>query len=232
MNTQLLTPLETIVEPSPLQEARVERGLSIEQLSVKSGLRVEQIEWLEEGRFFRFPSQNAAILSAVVYATALGVDKGEARELAGLPPVHRNPLRVNPVARLAVTAALAALASAVLVALLMPGRSERVRTVVAAADPSLPPPWKIDVTILNGSGDINYTRRLASRIGSMGYLIERVTRADRFDYPSTAVFFEPGSEKIAIRLARQLGVSTQTLPPGDHPRQLVVIVGPPRGPGG
>ena len=227
MNVPLLTPLETIVEPSPLQEARVDRGLSVEQMSVRSGLRVEEIEWLEEGRYFRFPSQSAAILSAVVYATALGVDKAEARRLAGLPG-HRNPLRVNPVARLAVTAALAALASAVLVAVLMPGRGERVRTVVAAAEPNLPPPWKVNVTVLNGSGDINYTRQVASRIGSMGYLIGKVARADRFDYPSTAVYFEPGAEKLGIRLARQLGISTMTLPPGTHPRQLVVIVGPPR----
>jgi transcriptional regulator with XRE-family HTH domain len=227
VNVPLLTPLETIVEPSPLQEARVDRGLSVEQMSVRSGLRVEEIEWLEEGRYFRFPSQSAAILSAVVYATALGVDKAEARRLAGLPG-HRNPLRVNPVARLAVTAALAALASAVLVAVLMPGRGERVRTVVAAAEPNLPPPWKVNVTVLNGSGDINYTRQVASRIGSMGYLIGKVARADRFDYPSTAVYFEPGAEKLGIRLARQLGVSTMTLPPGTHPRQLVVIVGPPR----
>jgi transcriptional regulator with XRE-family HTH domain len=225
VNMQLLSPLETLVEPSPLQGARLERGLSAEQLSVRSGLRLEEIEWLEEGRLFRFPSQNAAMLAAVVYATALGVDRPEARRLAGLPS-HGNPFRVNPVARLLVTAALAALLSAVLVAVLMPGRSEHVRTVVAAADPNLPAPWKISVTVLNGSGDINYTRQLASRIGSMGYLIAKVTRADRFDYPHTAVYFEPGSDKIAIRLARQLGVSTQTLPPGSHPRELVVIVGP------
>jgi transcriptional regulator with XRE-family HTH domain len=227
---QVLSPLETLVEPSPLQEARVERGLSVKQLSVRSGLRVEQIEWLEEGRLYRFPSQNAGMLAAVVYATALGVDRSEARRLAGLP-AHGNPFRVNPVARLLVTAALAALLSAVLVMVLMPGRSEHVRTVVAAADPTLPAPWKISVTVLNGSGDINYTRRVASRIGSMGYLIAKVARADRFDYPRTAVYFEPGSDKIAVRLARQLGVATQTLPPGNHPRELVVIVGPPRGPG-
>jgi transcriptional regulator with XRE-family HTH domain len=226
----LLSPLETRVEPSPLQEARLERGLSVEQLSVRSGLRVEEIEWLEEGRLFRFPSQSAGMLAAVVYATALGVDRAEARRLAGLP-VHRNPFRVNPVARLLVTAAVAALVSALLVAVLMPGSREHVRTVVAPAEKNLPAPWKISITVLNGAGDINYTRQVASQIGSMGYLIAKVARADRFDYPRTAVYFEPGSDKIAIRLARQLGVGTQTLPPGDHPRQLVVIVGPHRGPG-
>jgi transcriptional regulator with XRE-family HTH domain len=225
VNVQLLTPLETRIEPSPLQEARVVRGLSVEQVSVRSGLRVDEIEWLEEGRLYRFPSQSAAMLAAVVYATALGVDKAEARRLAGLPG-HDNPFRVNPVARLLVTAALAALLSAVLVMVLMPGSKEHVRTVVAASDPNLPAPWKISVTVLNGSGDINWTRQVASRIGSMGYLISKVARADRFDYPTTAVYFEPGSDKLGIRLARQLGVATQTLPPGTHPRELVVIVGP------
>jgi transcriptional regulator with XRE-family HTH domain len=232
MAMELVTPLETLVEPSPLRDARLERGLSVEQVSVRSGLRVEQIEWLEDGRYFRFPSQSAAILAAVVYATSIGVDNPEARELAGLPVHHRNPLRVNPRARLAVTAAIAALASAVLVALLMPGPGERVRTVVAASEPNLPPPWKVEVTVLNGSGDINYTRQVASHIGSMGYLIGKVARADRFDYPNTAVYFEPGAQKLGIRLARQLGVPTMALPPGTHPRQLVVIVGPARGPGG
>jgi hypothetical protein len=171
------------------------------------------------------------VLAAVVYATSLGVDRAEARRLAGLPG-HGNPFRVNPVARLIGTAAVAALLSALLVMVFMPGlRGERTRTVVAAADPNLPPPWKISVDVLNGSGDINWTRQLASRIGSLGYLIEKVARADRFDYPRTAVYYEPGSEKIAVRLARQLGATTQTLPPGGHPRQLVVITGPARGPG-
>jgi hypothetical protein len=171
------------------------------------------------------------VLAAVVYATTLGVDRAEARRLAGLPG-HANPFRVNPVARLIGTAAVAALLSALLVMVFMPGlRGERTRTVVAAADPNLPAPWKISVDVLNGSGDINWTRQLASRIGSMGYVIEKVARADRFDYPRTTVYYEPGSDKIAVRLARQLGATTQTLPPGDHPRQLVVIAGPARGPG-
>ncbi len=228
---ELLTPLETLVEPSLLKDARAKRGLSVEQLARRSGLDAEEIEWLEEGRLFRFPSQNAAILAAVVYATALGIERGEARRLAGLP-THANPLRVNPVARLIVTAAVAALVSALAVLLVVPGlRSDRVRTVVAASEPGLPAPWKISVTVLNGAGDINHARAVASRIGSIGYVIQKVARADRFDYPRTAVYYEPGSEGIGIRLARQLGVTSQTLPPGDHPRELVVIVGPARGPG-
>jgi transcriptional regulator with XRE-family HTH domain len=227
----LAPPLETYLEPSQLGELRAARGLSVEELARRSGLTLDEVVWLEEGRFFRFPTQNAAVLAAIVYATTLGIDRHQAQELAGIPS-HGNPLRVNPLGRLIGTAAIAALVSALLVMIVMPGlRGERTRTVVAAADPNLPPPWKIDVDVLNGAGDINFTRDVASRIGSLGYLIHKVARADRFDYPRTAVYYEPGSEAIAVRLARQLGVTTQTLPPGSHPRQLVVIVGPPRGPG-
>ena len=82
------------------------------------------------------------MLSAVVYATALGIDRVEARRLAGLP-VHTNPFRVNPVARLIGTAAVAALLSALLVTVFMPGlRTERTRTVVAAASPACPRPGR------------------------------------------------------------------------------------------
>ena len=67
------------------------------------------------------------------------------------------------------------------------------------------PPWKVSIDVLNGSGDINYTRRVASRIGSFGYRIQHVTRANRFDYKETSVYFEPGGGALAQRLAAQLG---------------------------
>jgi hypothetical protein len=98
----------------------------------------------------------------------------------------------------------------------------------AAATRNLPAPWKISVVVLNGGGDINYTRRVADRIGSMAYQIKRVARASRFDYPETAVYFPPGGEAIGQRLANQLGVPARPLPAGKNPRRLVVIAGPPR----
>ncbi len=229
--TQVLHPLETYVEQSPLADARTSRRLSVQQVALRSGLSVQEIEWLEEGRVYRFPSQNAAITAAVVYATALGIDRREARKLAGLPVVG-SPLRVNPMARVIGAASIAALLSALAVMVLMPGmRGERTRTVVAAADPNLPPPWKIGVTVLNGAGDIDYTRRVASSIGAMAYKIQKVGPADRFDYKQTAVWYQPGGSKVAVRLARQLGVVARPLPGGSHPLSLAVIVGPERGPG-
>ena len=96
------------------------------------------------------------------------------------------------------------------------------------APTNLPAPWKISVDVFNGGGDITYTRRIADRIGSMAYQIKHVGRANRFDYPETAVYFPPGGEGIGERLARQLGVAARPLPAGKNPRRLVVIAGPPR----
>jgi hypothetical protein len=52
-----------------------------------------------------------------------------------------------------------------------------------------------------------------------------VRRADRFDYRETAVYYEPGGNAIAARLASDLGVETKPLPGGNDPRHLIVIVG-------
>jgi hypothetical protein len=96
----------------------------------------------------------------------------------------------------------------------------------------LPPPWRVAINVLNGSGDINYTRQIASRIGAFGYTIKKVGRADNFTYPQTAVYFPPKCEGVAFRLAKQLGVATKPLPGGTAGAcQLYVIVGPARGPG-
>ena len=108
-----------------------------------------------------------------------------------------------------------------------PSRAERI----AAAEAQLPPRWRVSVAVLNGSGDVNRTRRVASRIGALGYGIERVSRADRFDYRQTNVFYPPGGESLAARLARELGVAAKPLPGGANPSRLVVVVGPQKGPG-
>jgi hypothetical protein len=229
---ELVPALESKTETPPLTAARLRRQLTVERAARIARLTPEEITWLEEGRLYRFPSQSAAITAAVVYATALGIDRREARKLAGLP-LMGSPLRVNPVGRMVGAAALAALLSALAVMVLVPGmREPQTRTVVAAADPSLPPPWKIGVTVLNGSGDIDWTRRLASRVGAMAYRIRKVGPADRFDYRQTTVWYQPGGAKVAVRLARQLGVVAKPLPGGTQPLQLVVIAGPERGPGG
>ena len=79
---------------------------------------------------------------------------------------------------------------------------------------------------LNGSGDIVHTRTLASRVQALGYRIEHVGKATSFNYPQTEVYYPPGGEGIALRLAHQLDVPVQPLPGGADARRLVVIVGP------
>jgi hypothetical protein len=227
MNAQMLElahPLDAVPQHSPLADARERHGLTPAQVAYRTGLSEEEIEWLEEGRLYRFPSQNKAILAAVVYATAVGIDRFEARKLAGLPVTGIS--RVNAKARLVVVGAVAALLSALGVMLVTPDlQLTQTRTVEAIPNANLLPPWKLQVTVENGSGDINWTRTVASRIGAMGYTIARVGRADKFDYPRTTVYYGSGGSGVATRLARQLGV-TPAQAPGLGPRELLVVVGP------
>jgi hypothetical protein len=222
---ELAHPLDAIPQPSPLADARSHRDLSIKQVAYRSGLSVEEIEWLEEGRLYRFASQNAAILVAVVYATALGVDRFEARRMAGLP-INGGGFRVNARARLIVVGALGALLSALVLMVMSPNlHLTRTRTIVALPNAGLLPPWKLKVTVENGGGDVNWARTVASRVGAMGYTIVHVGPADRFDYKRATVFYGAGGVGVGVRLARQLAVASEQAP-GLKANQLLVITGP------
>jgi hypothetical protein len=208
-------------EPSPLARARVKRQLTAEEAARRAGLTTEEVGWIEDGRLYRFGSSEKATLALLLYATALDISRREARRLAGLPLLE--PTSKN---RLMVLAGIAATALAVAGVFALPPVVDRAGNGSSASAQTLPPPWKISVDVLNGGGDITYTRRLADRIGSMAYQIKRVSRADRFDYPKTAVYFPPGGEGIGQRLADQLGVDARPLPSGKNPRRLVVIAVP------
>jgi transcriptional regulator with XRE-family HTH domain len=215
--------------PGGLAAARLKRHLSVEEAARRAGLLPDEITWLEEGRVYCFRSTDEALAAAVLYGAALGVTHGEARRLAGLPwsPFARAAYgRGRLVTLSAVGAALLALVLAVVV----PGRIDERSAAAAppAAEAALPPPWKVSVDVLNGSGDIHHARRVADRILGLAYRVRRVARADRFDYPETAVYYEPGGLALAQRLARQIGVDTRPLPGGTNARRLVVIVGPAR----
>jgi Helix-turn-helix domain/LytR cell envelope-related transcriptional attenuator len=212
-------------EPSPLASARLHRKLTVDEAARRAGLTAEQIEWLEEGRVYRFPSADDALVAVVLYATALGVDQDEARGLARLP-VQPRPERYPRSRIVGVAAGVVVLVA--LAVTLVGGFGGGGTTKTNLQAKSLPPPWKLSVDVLNGGGDIYYTRALASKIGGLGYKIKRVARANRFDYPSTAVYFEPGGDAYGNRLAQQLGVQAKPLPGGSNPRRLVVIAGPPR----
>ena len=213
-------------DESPFARARLQRQLTVESAAQRAGLSPDQVEWLEDGRVYRFPSTDDALVAALLYATALGIDQREARALAGLPvtPVVGGSSRSRLIGVAALLAAVVALAGVFWLQ-----RSDEPRGASQASVP-LPEPWKISVDVLNGSGDITWTRQMASRVGALAYHVQHVGRADKFNYARTAVYYEPGGDAVAIRLARQLGVVTKPLPGGSDPHHVVVIVGPHRGP--
>jgi hypothetical protein len=224
---ELVTELNTRAEPTPLAVARLRRQLTIERAAKLARLTPDEVSWLEDGRLYRFSSSENAVVALLLYATALGIDRREARQLAGLPILPRPSLEDRK-RKTAFGVGIAAVAAMVTVVLLLPGLVRGSPPPAATPAVTLTPAWKISVDVLNGSGDMNYTRRVASRIGSLAYRIERVSRADRFDYPETAVYFHPGGERIAERLADQLQVSAKPLPGAGDRDRLVVVVGPAR----
>jgi len=222
---ELARPLATEppAQTSPLTTLRLQRKLTVEEAAKRAALWPEQVEWIEEGKLYRFQGQDTAVLAVLRYATSLGIDHREARRLSGMPV---EPPAPRPIGRwIAAGAALVVvLAVTVTLAVALDGNGSSAAALHAS---TLPPPWKVSIDVLNGSGDINYTRRVASRVGSFGYRIQHVTRANRFDYRETSVYFEPSGGNLAERLASQLGgVPVHPLPGGNNKRRLVVIVGP------
>src|SRR5947207_6209661 len=78
---------------SPLTSLRLQRKLTVEEAAKRAALWPDQVEWLEEGRLYRFPSSEAAVMALLRYATSLGIDHREACRLSGLPvePPPRRP---------------------------------------------------------------------------------------------------------------------------------------------
>jgi transcriptional regulator with XRE-family HTH domain len=223
--------LEAVVtaDESPLARARLHRQLTVEEAARRADVAPEEVQWLEEGRLYRFPSPDRAVLVTILYATGLGIEHREALELAGLPTP---PLPANPLRRLGAFAAIAALVVAAVLAVVLARSSSQTKPSAApSAASTLPAPWAIKVVVLNGSGDIVYTRSVASKIQALSYRVTHVGKASAFNYPQTQVYYPPGGEAIGLRLAKQLDVPAQPLPGGADQRRLVVIVGPERGPG-
>jgi transcriptional regulator with XRE-family HTH domain len=227
---ELVQQLEPPGDESPLARARLQRQLTVDETARRAGLSPEEVRWLEEGRVYRFETPDDALLATILYATALGIDAAEARRLAGLPALP-SLTRRRPAVRYAVLAGAAAVLAIAVAAVFVPHGGPAKNAKGRTAPAALPPPWRIPVTVLNGSGDMIYTRRVADRVLSFAYRVKRVGRADSFNYPQTAVFFPPRCEGVGVRLAKQLGVAAKPLPGGTGPCQLYVIVGPARGPG-
>src|SRR5206468_4317351 len=155
--TEQAPTLEAIftADESPLARARLHRQLTVEEAARRADVSPDEVQWLEEGRLYRFPSPDRAVLVTILYATALGIEHREALELAGLPTP---PLPANPLRRLGAFAAIAALVLAAVLAVVLARSSSQTKPSTApAAASTLPAPWAIKVVVLNGSGDIVYT---------------------------------------------------------------------------
>ena len=225
---RILAPVPSADE-SPLARARVHRQLTVEEAARRADLPPDEVRWLEEGRLYRFPTADRALLAVLLYATALGIEHREALELAGLP-VPPKPLTVSPLRRFGAMTAFAALILAAVLAVAFARTESSARkkapSAAATAASTLPAPWAIKVVVLNGSGDYVWTRTVASHIQAQGYRIAKVGKASSFTYPQTQVYYPPGGQALGLRLAKSLGVPLQPLPGGNDPRRLVVIVGP------
>jgi hypothetical protein len=97
------------------------------------------------------------------------------------------------------------------------------------ASANLPPRWRVHVDVLNGSGDRNYTQKIADRVGAKAYQLDHIGRVKGpFNYQETAVYYPPQAEALANRLRDDLCLeSMKPLPGGNQRNRLVVIVGPP-----
>jgi hypothetical protein len=222
--------MEAHAASSPLVAARLRRRLTLEEAAALTSLEIDDIKSLEESRTYRFPSTADAIAAIVVYASALGITEREARELAGLPVssvVERWSLR-----RWAIVLGFLTVLAAFLVFVLRPqlfpaGPPAPPAPAVKPAPAAVPLPerWEIQVDVYNGTRQGNAASSLANEIAGMAYGIGEVRNADRRNYAETRVYYPPGAEAIAQRLASELGVETTALPGGDDPSRLVVIAG-------
>jgi transcriptional regulator with XRE-family HTH domain len=222
--------MEAHAAHSPLVAARLRRQLTVEEAAARASLDVDAVKSIEESRTYVFPSTADAIATAVVYASSLGITEREARELAGLPfesVVERWSLRRWALV-LGFTAALAALMIFVLRPQFFPESPPAPPAPVAKtsipAEP-LPERWEIQVDVYNGTRTGNAASGMANALAGLAYRIGDVRNADRRNYSETRVYYPPGGEAIAERLADELGVGTTALPGGDDPLRLVVIVG-------
>lgn len=218
---------------SPLGAARLRRRLTVEEAAARARMEIDQVKSLEENCMYRFGSNADALAAALVYATALGISEREARQIAGLPVTSRlvDPWSLRR--SMAICAFLAALGTLVWFGFRpelgseAPAAATPAAASQATADPTaaLPEPWEIQVDVYNGTGAGNAAASMANRVAGLAYQIGKVGNAKRDDYRKTLVYYPPGGQEMAARLAHELGIGTAALPGGDNPNRLVVIVG-------
>jgi hypothetical protein len=213
---------------SPFGAARLSRRLTLEQAAARANMDVDAVKSLEDNCVYRFGSNADALAAALVYAASLRITEREARQLAGLP----TPPRLNPwsLSRTMVAVGFFITCAALVWFVARPElpSSEAQAAPAASVQPSaqlLPDRWEIQVDVYNGTSIGNAAAGYANKIAGLAYHIGNVDDAKNKNYARTLVYYPPGAEAVAKRLADELGVGTAALPGGDNPRRLVVIVG-------
>jgi hypothetical protein len=217
------------VGTSPFGAARLSRRLTLEQAAARANMDVDAVKSLEDNCIYRFGSNADALAAALVYAASLGINEREARRLAGLPV----PSRLDPWSPRRTLAALAFLLTCTALAWFVawPQFFPETPSAAAASAPSrpaaalLPARWQIQVDVFNGTTRGNAAAGLANQVAGLAYKMGTVANAKQRNYQRTLVYYPPGGEGIAKRLAGELGVGTRALPGGDNPLRLMVIVG-------
>ena len=214
---------------SPFGAARLSRRLTLEQAAARANMDVDAIKSLEDNCIYRFGSNADALAAALVYAASLGINEREARRLAGLPV----PSRLDPWSPRRTLAALAFLVTCTVLAWFVawPQFFPETPAAAAASAPAkpaaalLPARWQIQVDVFNGTTKGNAAAGLANEVAGLAYKMGTVGNAKQRNYQRTLVYYPPGGEAIAKRLAAELALGTRALPGGDNPLRLMVIVG-------
>lgn len=215
---------------SPFGAARLSRRLTLEEAAARANLDVDAVKSLEDNCVYRFGSNANALAAALVYAASLRITEREARQLAGLPATPRlDPWSLRrTLAVLAFLLTCTALVWFVARPKLLPTTTAEAATPagdVQLSAPILPERWEIQVDVYNGTTVGNAAAGFANQIAGLAYHIGNVDDAEKKNYEKTLVYYPPGAEEIAKRLAGELGIGTAALPGGDDPHRLVVIVG-------
>lgn len=216
------------IATSPLGAIRLRRRLTLEEAAARANLDVDAVKSLEDGCLYRLGSNADAVATALVYATSLGVSEREARQLAGLP-VRAYVLDPSSRRRLLAVLAFGLACFAFVWFGIRPeafsDEAPPATTVVRTALPPLPDRWEITVDVYNGTRVGNAAAQTANEVAGLAYRMGTVENAKEQNYDRTLVYYPPGAERIARRLAADLGVGLVALPGGGEPDHLVVIVG-------
>ncbi|WP_431962800.1 LCP family protein [Nocardia sp. bgisy134] len=100
-----------------------------------------------------------------------------------------------------------------------------VRAAFGETVPTAPPPLSSTVDVLNADGEDAYAARVSAALAARGYLTGTVGYAASSEGSASAVYYGPGNDADAARLARTLGglsvIRSATVPTG----RIKVVIG-------